>query len=365
MVRHTAFKTKKSLHIYLADAAPRHLYYSSAYYRDPGNRNMREKGWLGADLVFDLDADHLKDAENLTFPQMLAQVKEEYEKLLDFITTDFGIPQEKQQMTFSGGRGYHLHVHDPRVFSLGSPERREIVDYITGKGFEVEAFLKPVATPVSESGPYLKLGSYKKLRGGRGWGKRVHTGIVKLLDPLEEMDEKARINYLSELKGVGKKKAGQTLKLLFSGEEGERGIDRIRRGEGFAIDRLSTILTPVIRTISVELGGETDEPVTGDVNRLIRAPGSLHGKSGFKVTTIPDLEALKEFDPLRDTLAFAWDEQVEVLPLRSSTFYLKGEEFTLEPGEPQELPEAAAVFALGTKMAELEEVVNRGHPETA
>ncbi|MCA1813180.1 MAG: hypothetical protein LC624_04420 [Halobacteriales archaeon] len=33
--------------------------------------------------------------------------------------------------------------------------------------------------------------------------------------------------------------------------------------------------------------GETDEPVTSDVKRLIRLPGSVHGKTGLRVVPVP------------------------------------------------------------------------------
>ena len=41
-------------------------------------------------------------------------------------------------MAFSGGRGYHIHIFDPKVLTLESPERREIVDYITGLGIDFD-----------------------------------------------------------------------------------------------------------------------------------------------------------------------------------------------------------------------------------
>ena len=46
-----------------------------------------------------------------------------------------------------------------------------------------------------------------------------------------------------------------------------------------------------------------DEPVTGDVHRLIRLPGSLHGGSGLRVTTIKSKE-LEHFNPMVSAVAF-------------------------------------------------------------
>ena len=57
MHRHIALPTLKDLHGYLRNNAPMHAYHSSSYYENP-TADMAQKGWLGADLVFDIDADH-------------------------------------------------------------------------------------------------------------------------------------------------------------------------------------------------------------------------------------------------------------------------------------------------------------------
>ncbi len=58
MVRHRAFKDPASLLTAVRDLVPLHVYFSTAYYREP-TAPMDAKGWTGADLVFDIDADHL------------------------------------------------------------------------------------------------------------------------------------------------------------------------------------------------------------------------------------------------------------------------------------------------------------------
>ena len=42
----------------LAETVPSDVYHSCAYYENP-DVDMEKKGWLGADLVFDIDADHI------------------------------------------------------------------------------------------------------------------------------------------------------------------------------------------------------------------------------------------------------------------------------------------------------------------
>src|SRR5512138_1285427 len=93
--RHIGFSSNADLKRFLIQNVPSHAYYSSAYYRAPGAGTMEEKGWLGADLIFDLDADHIPGAEKLSYSEMLAKVKEKMIQLLDdFILGDLGISEK-------------------------------------------------------------------------------------------------------------------------------------------------------------------------------------------------------------------------------------------------------------------------------
>ena len=38
---------------------------------------MAEKGWLGADLIFDLDGDHLPGVSDNDFPGMMEKIQEQ------------------------------------------------------------------------------------------------------------------------------------------------------------------------------------------------------------------------------------------------------------------------------------------------
>ena len=65
MNRHVKFGTTSEINNYLKKTAPAHSYHSVAYYEDPGSKLMVEKKWQGADLIFDLDADHLPEMEEV------------------------------------------------------------------------------------------------------------------------------------------------------------------------------------------------------------------------------------------------------------------------------------------------------------
>ncbi len=58
MVRHRSFNSTSTLRSALAETVPSDVYHSCAYYENP-DFDMDKKGWLGADLVFDIDADHI------------------------------------------------------------------------------------------------------------------------------------------------------------------------------------------------------------------------------------------------------------------------------------------------------------------
>jgi DNA primase small subunit len=95
--------------------------------------------------------------------------------------------------------------------------------------------------------------------------------------------------------------------------------------------------------------GETDEPVTADVRRLIRCPGSLHGGSGLRVTPL-SISALEEFDPLEDAVVFG-DEPVFLEISKPFNTQMKGQSFCLKEGT-EELPLYLAVFLMARGVAE-------------
>lgn len=122
MVRHKAFSSVQKLRTFLIETAPDHVYFSSSKYADPAAYPMevKKKSWIGSDLIFDIDYDHLK------IPT-LREAKKQSEKLMLILKDDLGF--RKLLYVDSGSRGFHVHVHDECVQKLGNPERREIADF--------------------------------------------------------------------------------------------------------------------------------------------------------------------------------------------------------------------------------------------
>lgn len=361
MRRHKSYFSQGELADYVRSMVPAHIYHSAAYYQRPGAPTMKEKLWKGADLIFDLDADHLRKAPQ-SYSEMLELVKKETLKLLGFLTADFGFAESKLNTVFSGGRGYHIHVRDPRVLLLGSDERREILDYLAGRGLSMERFIQS-APMDGEWGRDGALRLRAPPEGAAGWGGRINRSIISFVKSLRSMDEKEAVKALSARKGIGPKKAASFYRSLL----GENVPAEIRKGNldlfrgSAGIWKL--LLVEYLNDEGVKVGfsldeerGETDEPVTADIRRLIRCPGSLHGGSGFRVTPLT-MQSLEAFDPLQDAVVFG-DEPVSLEIQKPFSTEMRGESYRLSEGTA-EVPLHVAVFLLARGVAYLGEMPSR------
>jgi DNA primase small subunit len=283
MHRHISFNSYNEFRAYVLSNVPAHIYFSSAYYEKPAEAKMEDKGWLGADLIFDIDADHLPVQTN-SFEKALELAKKEVKKLLGVLRADFGIKDFK--VYFSGGRGYHVHVHDEDFISLGSAERREIVDY-------------------------LRLNSPKIVEGDKLVDSNATRRILNYLK--KKVEEDGRLAKKLKITHADLKKEKLSKKVL-------KAIEKFD---------YSALIVCI------------DAPVTADVKRLIRLPGSLHGKTGLKVAEVEDIS---EFEPLRDALAFR-DDDVTVKVNRRLNLRIGDVNERIYPGRVK-LPEYAAIFLI-------------------
>jgi len=348
MMRHLAFDKKNNYMRFLKERAPAHTYYSSAYYQRPDAPTMQEKNWMGAELIFDLDSDHLPGAEKMTYAESLHKVKIEFFKLVDdFLINDFGFDLKNMDLYFSGGRGYHCHVMDPKIFNLDSNERREIVDYITGRDLKDSlVFHEQITGKKTYGGRSYPSGKSLKMPtpDEPGWRGRISRGIIEIVNEI-----KKSYNPVEKLQEYGVKQSDAERLIM------DLSDDRIKRIKDGLLDQSRTIrkffLNNALRKTAVSMSaGETDEPVTCDIKRLIRLPYSLHGKTGLKVTRVT-LDDLHDFDPLRDAVVFS-DDVVKVELNRDINMKMNEEEFNLSQGE-QEVPIYLAVFLLGAKMGNI------------
>jgi DNA primase small subunit len=330
MRRHMGFATRREVTDYLRSMVPAHAFYSTAYYALPSAGTMNEKIWSGADLVFDLDADHIVRG---SYSMMLERVKEEAKKLIAMLTEELGFGKKEIEIVFSGGRGYHIHIRNIAVREWGSQERRELVDYVCGIGIDPEIILKTCGLPIS------------------GWQKRYRKALLDELVHIQSLGHDDAIIQLTAIEGVAKKSASKFMSSI------DTIIEALKNSDAdFSVnDRVFRAI------LKMEGGGLnerlkdqsalTDEPVTTDIKRLIRMPTSLHGGSGFRVTPLTFSDFL-DFDPLIDAVVFGEnDVKVNISQSIPYPVPILGNEYILEKGV-NSVPEALAVFLCCRGIAE-------------
>jgi DNA primase small subunit len=333
MRRHIGFSSGDEMQEYIKSLVPAHAYYSTAYYQTPQAPTMGDKEWLGADLIFDLDADHIMRG---SYEEMLQRIKDETDKLLGILDDELGIDMKTVKLVFSGGRGYHIHVQELGFRDFGAPERREIVDYICGIGMSPPILLQ-------EWGPFRT-----------GWHDRFRSLLIRYLTELDTKPKKEGKAELSSLRGVGQVMAErfigmipELITLLTTNPSSILLRDQtVKTVFGALATERESALLPYIREAAVQ----ADEPVTTDIRRLIRLPGSLHAKSGFKVVAL-DVKELPDFEPLIDAVAFG-EREVLIESEREYSFSLLGSQYTIPKGRLK-VPEAVGVFLCCRGMAEI------------
>ncbi len=347
MVRHESWLDVAgggSLGEFLARERPRHVYFSAGRYDDPGAGRMAEKGWRESDLVFDLDADHLPgvDPTEDAYAEMLATCKDALVRLLDLLEADFGF--EDLTVVFSGGRGYHVHVRDPAVRPLDRTGRREVVDYVRGpdpeSGFDDVVDTETVSGASGRTTPAER----RSLPDG-GWGGRLHDRLMALVDEVAGLEDEAAVDRLRAFEGIGEGKAAAALSAM-ADNRAELAAGNVDVHP--AVVSLAKALFP--RTVAAE-AAPIDEPVTTDVNRLIRLPGSLHGGSALAVRRI-DRDAVADFDPLVDAVPETFRGHDITVRLASEVAAeLGGDSFTLPAGD-HSVPEHLGAFLMARGRAE-------------
>jgi len=369
MLRHKDFKNLDDLRSSLKTIVPSDVYYSSAYYERP-MVEMGEKGWLGADLIFDIDADHIPtpcakthdtwvcnncgaagrggspgkcptcgeqkfDEKTWLCQVCLESAKAETMKLIDILTKDFGLSSEEITVGFSGHRGYHLHVESEEIQTLDSMARKEIVDYVVGIGLETK-FHGLEETGEKKSRVLVGPELYDP-----GWRGRIARGTYDFL--LAASSE--------ELEKIGLKK--KVVDAIIQHKETllqswkEKGPWGIIKGIGAESWR------KIAQHGAEKQSAKIDTVVTTDIHRLIRLTNTLHGKTGLKKIEAP-ITSIEHFDPLESAVAFK--EGTVTVHVSSAPQFRLGEEiYGRYEVEKVELPTAVALLLLCKGVAKVEE----------
>jgi DNA primase small subunit len=361
MLRHRGFTNIRDLRLLLSETVPSDVYHSCAYYENPES-DMDKKGWLGADLVFDIDADHIPTSCNKihdewtcgkcgfsgkgitpetcpscegqkfdtkTWPCELClnSAKEETAKLIGMLEKDFGLSHKEIHVFFSGHRGYHVHVENEGVKTLDAMARKEIVDYVSGIGL---AILDEEAAERRRAPHVFSLYDF-------GWNKRIKLGMQKFI--LNATKEDLRDVGIKNYAAVLRNKEAILRRCLENG--------RWSSVKGVSVETWTKIAEHVKNLQSTKI----DTVVTTDIHRLIRLSGTLHGKTGLRKVEFP-IEDLEGFDPFREAVAFK-EGEVRVFVSGAPEFRLGGNVFGPYKSQTVELPTAAAVLLICKGRAEV------------
>ncbi len=370
MVRHKAFQEFGTFTNSLLSLAPSDVYYSTAYYEHP-DLEMEQKGWRGSDVVFDVDADHIdtpckethdmwvctncKETRRGKQPvkcpkcggekieekawlcdRCLIAAKEEVLKLVEFLVEDFGIKSSEMHLFFSGHRGYHLHLISDNLKELDDIQRKEIVDYVIALGLDP-----------AEQGLYQGIfDSRHPIVVGPdltdpGWRGRLARGVYQILT---EWDQKQLVD-LGFTRGAAAQilnertmiKTEWSKKMLWSSFQ-----DKWRINENVWRNIVEKAMSLVARPAKI------DTVVTTDIHRLIRMPGTLNGKTGFRATTV-ELERLEEFDPFYEPVVFEGTQKVQVT--EAPEVRMRDQRVGPFVDEKVELPLAVAILLIAKGVA--------------
>ena len=318
MVRHLSFRSGGEAIAEILKQSPSSVYCSNAKYESPG-APMEEKGWLGAELIFDIDATDIptpcKRGHDLwyckkcsssgklpsprncpkcgnqvsdfhgTCETCLSAAKDHAMRVVEFLTEDFGVQREAIKLYFSGNRGYHLHVWDDRFYHLNQLGRAEVADYVLGASL-------PLNQTITST---LKRRSPDKVASIEGWTGRIAKYV-----------ESKRPGY-----------EGTLQKLVSDAISTQRAI--------------------------------VDSSVTTDIHRVFRLAGTLHGNTGMCKMPI---ESVDSFDSQKDPIVLSAKPvaiKVEFYP----KFRVNGVDFGPFKTQMAELPTYAAVSILTRGLGEV------------
>lgn len=239
--RHMSFSSMDEVLEHMIENPPKQAYYSVSLYELPEAKSMEEKGWIGGDLFFDIDVDHLEGCGGPVPPaSCIDKGLEMAYRIIDITKRDLGAAS--WHVYFTGHRGFHVIVECEECFRLGRNERKEIAQYISAHGLDL-GILFPLNPPKG----YQPALPSREEPGWRGW---------------------------------------------IAGALGVKGQGSLR---SLGRDWRDKLLKAVSR-VAVEI----DQQVTQDPSRLLRIEGSLNGKTSLLAVSVgrdwrPDYRMLSPF----------------------------------------------------------------------
>lgn len=318
MIRHLSFRNRGEAIAEILKQTPSSIYCSNAKYEFPA-APIEEKEWLGAELIFDIDATDIptpcKVGHDIWFckkcsssgrlpgppkcpkcggpathfhgtcEECLSAAKNHALRVVNFLTEDFGVPYETIRLYFSGNRGYHVHVLDERFYALNQRGRAEVSDYLLGASMAPnQAILTTLRRRPTNTGS-----------NDEGWSRRITRYV-----------ESKREGYHGTLQ-----------KLVSDAISNQKAV--------------------------------VDSSVTTDIHRIFRLAGTLHGNTGMCKMRIKSMDG---FDFRRDPVVLN-TKPVAVNVSFYPRFSVNGMEFGPFRSQVADLPSYAAVPILTRGLGEV------------
>jgi len=308
---------------------------------------MMRKGWLGADLLFDIDFDHFPNVKS--YEHGLEMVSDNAIRLIDdFLANDFKIPEESMSLRFSGHRGVHVLVSGDDYERMSKEERQPIEDYILGTEVHASGFL---FTSMQGKSSTVKRDYQVYDAKEPGWGGRFTRTLNSMLTMLNKApSNEERVNMLKEW--APRIKAGlfyrrpewnkepiplkpKVVKAIITfatDEECMKGLNRDGRlsywmgRSGATKSEIHKLVSIAVQKCQLDYGVQIDR-IVSDTTRQVRACNSIHSKKFLPCIEI-ERQDLNNVENIFDKIAdFIGTETTTVKLNQPATWGVTGEEF--------------------------------------
>lgn len=253
-------------------------FYAGAVYSEPPTHQqpIHRLNWMRRELVFDIDLDMYDSVRTCGCKgaTKLCEICWEHVKtaavfINGTLVEDFGVKGTNIQWVFSGRRGVHAWVKNKQFSYFNQDVRSALIDYMSlVKGDKI------FKIPAKGTMPLFR--------------KRVFDHVVK--------------NYIgfairNDLIGIGLTEA--KARRIAADRETTGVTDLMLKNQILTrmnkLEKNEKITENILRNHYPRI----DHKVSIDLRRLLRAPGSIHGDTGNKVTFLT-LKELEKFNPLQD-----------------------------------------------------------------
>lgn len=297
--RHHCFPSTDVLRSITRIKKPKAVFASNARYLDPGHTKMDKKSNTGVDLAFDFDFGDLPEHElSDDFWTNMDAVAVHVRRLLDKALPALGFDPEDAIISFSGGKGFHVRIVNDSVLALSRNQRRNIRDFVRGNGLkDFDTFARgkkggkysPRFDPEVKGGwpGYYAEAAQTYLRTIHDSPKSIAIEFVKANLPLHKAGEK---------KGQKKTPSEDTIKEIVDTVQSKSSmLNGGVLGRYFTKkNQMGLVRDSISRFAVLNNGCAIDLSVTDDMRRILRVPGSIHGKTGLPCMLITQDELNSE-----------------------------------------------------------------------